>query len=281
MKIFTLSILAFLGVVGANPVTAAAKAIKCDACTYQQKTHRVKFATSSGVVYVFDAANVTVDKFRVYNHTRRDNAGNTGDKVVRRLTAEHAIKSSYVDYIEAVVEARLDHRVVLDDDLPIRSIAGAQFDQQYVETAVESALMQLPVHHNLWLRLNKLVATFFQIGIPAFDIPPLVEGVIVTVVFPDGSTGDYRISFVIDPLGDISRMEVEYFGNARMPDGRPMPTSRWSFRGLTFNDKHGALPEWIAWARELGASLYSGPDSDKPYMTCSVGQPMVCKYYQP
>lgn len=273
-RIFLFAALAALSM---NVMGSDVRAVTCHGCTNWQLSKAATKTVDSGVVYVFDAYSKRAHKFKVYTELFDGYPYGYFTQAVE-VTAEWRVRNGWKLYVESVGELLEAGRIQLPGDFPVRSVAGALLDPAYSTTHIEDYLRQLSEYQQLAKNLSTLTLRLLQAKIPLLDVQLLVDDIILTVEFPDGSTQDYVAQISVNSLNLDAHMEVEPYGNARLEDGSPAPTSSLGFSGRTFNDNGGSLFEWMQYARSLGISIGSGGSGGRTTMTCTVSDSVIICY---
>jgi hypothetical protein len=191
------------------------------------------------------------------------------------MTVESGLQNAYGAYLDAGAEATEEGVVEVPGDFPIRSVAGALYAPVYTSSLLEDYFAELSFATTLELELTTILANLIRSNVPFADLKSIVRAIKITVRFPDGSTQDYEIGFSVNAVTGNAEMELQVYGNPRLENGHPAPTSSLAFNGLTLADNNGSLAEWILWARHLGL-IVSGTKGTA--MTCSIkGDVIYCK----
>lgn len=274
----TILILAVLCLAGpfAAAAHASGRAVSCDGCSAQQMAARATATIERGTVYVFDARRTRVRKYAVVTEVIDTQPWSVWKQAIEQAV-EPAVSEAWEEWAAFREDLSGDGgRFELGGDFPIRSVAGALLDPGHASTAIEDYLAGLSNFRQLELSLGALLSQLIRSNIPMADLQSLLKTLKITVVFPDGSTLDYALSFSIDVINGEARAELDATGNARLPNGQPAPTAGASFDGMRFDDRNGSLREWILLARQLGL-VVSGPN-DGTSMTCTVsGDTIHCR----
>ncbi|KAA9133442.1 hypothetical protein F3N42_03575 [Marinihelvus fidelis] len=270
-----------LAVITVPAAEASNRAINCDGCTYTTKANRAKQAVTEGYVYVFDALQIDVKKFRIYDQLLGDDPRGRTGKVAQRLDVEPKIRDPFHNFIESVNDI-LGERLVLPDTFDVRSVAGALYDPAYTTTLLESHMYQLESPQASVSWYSELLGNLLDRGIPYVDVTGVTKEFTMTVEFPDGSYMDFEFTYEMNHVNNDLSIEIEPAGNARLANGDPAPTSDSSFREQRFDDDYGALFEWQRWANALDVEMrHRRALGNYSYMVCKVDQyRVVCTLYR-
>lgn len=247
---------------------ATTRAVACDGCSATQMAALATDTVNQGTVYVLDAVNAVVAKYTVITETV-DTIPYSIWKQAMPQFVEPDLASAWRAYVASRegVEGQ-PGSYQLPPDFPIHSVAGALYDPEYTNTSIEDYLLSLNLFEQMNMDIGTLVIQVLRSNIPFVDLKDLLKTIKITVTFPDGTSQDYAVSVSIDAVTAQARTEVEPVGNARMPDGRPAPTSRLGFNGVTVYDRNGSLREWVLWAQQLGLFVSGGKSG--VYMRCEI-----------
>lgn len=263
----------------ASPVVQAeeVRGISCDGCSSSHRYQQAVRALDSGTVYVFNANNGRVHKYKVITE-KVDSYPYTQWTEAVEVKAEWRVRNAYRNFIESSEDLFEAGYIQLPDDFAVRSVAGALMDPGYASTLIEDYLLQQSIYQQLQNDLSTLALRVLKAKIPLFDIQLLVDDLILTIKFPDGSTLDFEGKVTVNSLSLDAKMELEAYGNARLPNGNPAPSSVTGFRNLVINDDSGSLWEWLEYARHLGIRIAGQPTgATGTTMKCEVtGSVIVC-----
>lgn len=249
-----LILIAALAVFSLDLMAGEIRAVSCDGCSSSQRYQKAVRTIDSGKVYVFNASNARVYKYKVHTELV-DSYPYTEWTEAVEVRAEYRLRKAYREYIRSSDSLLEEGRIQLPADFPVKSVAGALLDPGYASTSIEDFLLQQSVYRQLENNLSTLIARVLKAKIPGIDLQLLVDELILTVEFPDGSTMDFVASVSFNTLSGEAKMELNSYGNARLENGKPAPTSLLGFRSLVLNDYHGSLFEWINYARSFGITI--------------------------
>lgn len=247
--------------------TSTVRAIVCDGCSKDTMAERAGEAVHEGTVYVFNHVGARVRKFEVAREILFVVPLTYTVEITPRRTDE-ALRAAFEDYVMDREDVEDQTVVELPGHFPIRSVAGALVDPAYSSTLIEDYLVQMDQFRRLEASTATLLTYLIRDSIPFVDIGGMLKKITINVTFPDGSSQDYEIYFSTDAISGEARLELEPHGNARMPNGQPVPESPYSFAGKTFWDRNGSLREWIQWASMNGLAVSGGLLGTK--MRCSI-----------
>ena len=243
---------------------AEVRAVACSGCSEQQMQQLATLADTQGFVYVFNAGDRKVNKYRTETEILDAPSGfrtiqpYTTFTTALKVETEPSLKSDWVQYLDALDNLGnlgASGAIPLPADFPVRSVAGVLVDPAFATTAIEDYLLTLSEQHQLALTLNTLVSKALDLKLPVVDLRTIIKETTLTFEFPDGSTMDFSVHFSADQNTLVARTELTPVGNARMADGSPAPTSAINFRGRVINDHGGSLIEWIALARTFNIGI--------------------------
>lgn len=247
-----------LALVLSQAALAETRAVSCDGCSERQMKQLATLADTQGFVYVFNAEDRKVNKYRTETEVLDTHSGfrriqpYTTFTTAWKVETEGALKNDWVQYLDALDNLGnlgASGAIPLPPDFPVRSVAGVLVDPAFATTAIEDYLLTLSEQNQLALNLNTLVSKALDLKLPIVDLRTIIKETTLTFEFPDGSTMDFSVHFSADQNTLVARTELTPLGNARMADGSPVPTSALNFRGRVFTDNGGSLIEWIALAR--------------------------------
>jgi hypothetical protein len=269
---------AVLGVSLATGASAgnANRAVTCDGCSDQRMTQAAAGATDAGTVYVFNGRRGEVRKYDVFTEVIDHQPYTVWTQAVP-VRVENTIRRGFEDFLEARAVIRAESELELPEDFPVRSVAGSLLDPARTTTYIEDWIDTLDTWSRYQLTFDNLVAQLAGRNIPFVDVRKLLDNLLVTIVFPDGSRQDFYVDFSVNALSFEVGAELESRGNARLANGDPAPTSASSFIGEEFEDEGGSLNEWAEWARALGAVIIGSPGNGTK-MSCTIsGNNIHCR----
>ncbi len=278
-SIFRIITTAALALAFSQAALAETRAVTCDGCSEQQMKQFATLFGTGGFVYVFNAADRKVNKYRTETDVLE---GPSGLRRLRPFTTfttawkvetEPSLKNDwarYVDALDNLGNLGANGTIPLPPDFPVRSVAGVLVDPAFATTAIEDFLLTLPEQHQLAINFNTLISRALDLKLPLVDLRSIIEETTLTFEFPDGSTMDFSIHFSADQNTLVARTELTPAGNARMADGSPAPTSAINFRGRIINDNGGSLIEWIALARSFNIAISGRSTGRDTKMECFV-----------
>jgi len=258
----------------AHTAGAADRAVTCHDCTDRQLSQAATSATDRGTVHVFDDARAHVQKFRVRTEFI-DEIPRTSWTEATAVRTDGQLRSAWRNFIDARDDLMSADPVILPPDFEIRSVAGAIVGGDGATTAIEQYLRSLSQAAQLADMAQALFSRLLNLRVPVIDMQGLIGTTVMTVEFPDGSQGDYRIEMSLNVQTGRSRIELEPHGNALDSQGRAVPTSALGFRNRTYRDNGGSLFEWISLARLYGINVGGGQGT---VMVCYVsGKTIYCR----
>jgi hypothetical protein len=273
-----LILLAALAALAMDVNAAEIIGLNCDGCSERTRYDKAMRVIDDGTVYVFDAQRAQVHKYLV-NTITFEGLPNGGFTNVEKVSVERQLSTAYRNMINSADSLLEEGRIVLPPDFPIRSVGGALLDPRYNTTLIEDYLQQMSLANQLENNLSTFLLRLLRLKIPGLTGNLLIDDIILTFEFPDGSTLDFALKATVNSLSGEARMEAEVHGNARLADGTPAPTSSLGFRNQSFNDDDGSLSEWIEYARSMGIPVYNGNwGGGRARMECKVsGSRVVCR----
>lgn len=206
-------------------------------------------------VYVFNQSSKDVKKFQVFTY-REDSIPFTIVKEANELPVNRELEADYRDAVEDTVQNN-GRELVLPDDFPIRSAAGAYLSPNtakgYINQYLASGIGWMDL---TTVNANKLVSGLMARLVPLVDIQSLISDSVIVVQYPDGSTQQYLIKYVFNLVNSqIEHLASPVTGSGTDQAGNPIPERAAEFAGRSFEDVNGAIGDWVEYARDHHVSI--------------------------
>ena len=248
-KYVLLSVLALLTI--SSEAFAATRAVTCHGCSDLNMSNAATDVATVGTdtVFVFNQLSKEVRKYRVVTY-REDSVPFTIVKEATGLEVDENLADCYEDVVNDTVQNE-GREIVLPPDFAIKSSAGAARSPNSAMGYINQHLNELGWVDATKLNLTRLFSNALANAIPLIDIEDLVRNPVVTVQYPDGSTEMYVINYMFNLYNSgIESVVSPVAGTATDQDGQPIPGLKPEFNGRTFEDRNGALSDWVEYARE-------------------------------
>lgn len=260
----------------ASPALASetVKGVACHGCSAWKMKRTAERATNrTSTVFVFNQPARDVRKYdvRVYVDDARDRLQTVKEVVERPVSL--TLEKRYRRFAESVDRAG-DAFVVLPEEFGVRSVAAAYTSPGYAATTIEDYMQTL----SYWERVaqNAILLAGEAATEALIFANQLIQDIIITVQFPDGSTAQYAVSLNL-VYGDGTNIQVHIElsdpDEGRLANGSAMPESGGEWAGFRTTNEYGSLMDWVFWAQENGI-VVTGPGGSK-VPNCPVE--MICE----
>ena len=253
-----------------GPVQAGmTKVLRCDGCSARSKEQRAQQALPMGTVHVFDGKRASVSSYRTFTEMV-DDRPLTVLKETIKIKTDPKLASAWRSYVQSERSVSRLGEIELPDDFPVRSVAGVLVDPNYASGEVQEFLAQMSALGKLWAHGNNVIMRLLHtVELPLVDIQTLFAGLTLAIVFPDGSSMNFELTYYQDAItGKLISNLVPVERSARTADGRPVPRSAYAFSGRTLYGDQAAMLEWMELARRAGLVVRQGKGPGATRMVC-------------